>query len=87
MYCKEYGFQIYFLRMNQTLCSGNKFFKLKNLFVFCVLYFALILKAKPQELKYIFEGITNDKGLTHNTVFDSQIVAFSFCRSVSKSTI
>jgi len=57
-------------RINHYFNSGTMLNRIKILLIFCFLSFAGIFHAKSEELKYIFEGITNDKGLTHNTVFD-----------------
>lgn len=42
----------------------------KKILFFCFVLFSFYSTLKSEELKFNFEGITNDKGLTHNTVYD-----------------
>ena len=48
----------------------SKPFSIKSILICCIFFSVFTHQSKSEELKYVFEGITNDKGLTHNTVFD-----------------
>jgi len=48
----------------------NKFSLLKRLLILLILLFGFNPILKSDKVKFYFEGITNEKGLTHNTVYD-----------------
>lgn len=56
------------------LCNHNSginmFSGLKKRLALCLVFLCFCSSSKSEEFKFSFEGITNDKGLTHNTVYD-----------------
>lgn len=55
---------------NDNINPVCEFLRLKSMLILYLFIVGFFQQLKAEELKYIFEGITNDKGLTHNTVFD-----------------
>ena len=55
---------------NANINPACEFLRIKSMLILYLFIVGFFQQLKAEELKYIFEGITNDKGLTHNTVFD-----------------
>jgi len=53
-----------------NLSSAYKFAKLKSLLILFFMFSSFCSPLKSEDYKFSFTGITNDKGLTHNTVYD-----------------
>jgi signal transduction histidine kinase/ligand-binding sensor domain-containing protein/DNA-binding response OmpR family regulator len=61
---QQFGYKFY------NLYSPYQFTHLKRLLILFLLFPGFCSSLKSEEFKFTFEGITNDKGLTHNTVYD-----------------
>ena len=58
------------MKLNSDKCIFLRHFELKKMLILLFIFSTGVQETFAQQRKYLFEKITNDKGLTHNTVFD-----------------
>lgn len=58
------------MKLNSNKHAFNNLSLFKKILILVVIYSTGVQNIRSEQTRYAFEAITNDKGLTHNTVFD-----------------